>query len=317
MAVSDFPIIDWSPLAKLPEIYHRAQERAREQEFRRQLSGLPAGPGGVPDYAAAVSLALRSGNLGAVEPLSRIMTAQAQRQQSQQALAETMRHHRATEEIARGARQAPRQMTLTDIGKLSEEGGKYADLTRFTETWRPEFGGYKLPAAGTAANVAGRFLPEGVVGKDVAQGAAWWQGYDRYKNVVRNDLFGSALTRPEQAAFEQADINPGMDPKQIEKNLATQKLIVKNGLIRKANAAITAGYDPKAIAAAYGLDLGELGVTAQPRGATAPPPPVQYDDPNIVDARTAIARGVITRAEAERRLRDAGIRFDPRDLDLQ
>jgi len=167
--------------------------------------------------------------------------------------------------------EKPRDMSVTDITKLSEEGGKLANVSTFSNTFEPRFAGYKSSAVGSIANLAGRNLPEGVVGKDVAEGATWWQGYDRYKNVIRNELYGSALTPSEQAAFEAADITPGMDPKQIQNNLATQKTIAEAGLRRKANAMIAAGYDPKTISQAYGVDLKALGVTATGRGGGAAP----------------------------------------------
>ena len=123
---------------------------------------------------------------------------------------------------------------------------------------------------GDAANLAGRNLSPEIVGKDVAEGATWWQGYDRYKNVIRNDLYGSALTPSEQAAFEAADITPGMDPKQVQQNLKIQKDIVQAGIQRKANAMISAGYDPATIANAYGVNLKDIGVTATGRGGSTP-----------------------------------------------
>ena len=107
-----------------------------------------------------------------------------------------------------------------------------------------------------------------MVGKTIADGASWWQGYDRYKNVVRNELFGSALTAPEKAAFEQADINPRMDPAQIQKNLATQKRIAENGLRRKADAMIQSGYNPDVVSKAYGVDLGPVGQPKSQQQAT-------------------------------------------------
>ena len=170
------------------------------------------------------------------------------------------------------AKAKPREMSITDISKLSEEGGKYAQVGGFTDSFEPRFAGYKSSTVGDIANLAGRNLPAGVVGKDVAEGATWWQGYDRYKNVIRNDLYGSALTPSEQAAFEKADITPGMDPEQIKKNLVTQKEVVQNGLKRKANAMIASGYDPKVIAQSYGVDLKELGVTATGRRDPGSPP---------------------------------------------
>lgn len=170
-----------------------------------------------------------------------------------------------------------RQMSITDITKLSEEGQKFSNLTGFIDQFKDDYAGYKLPMVGNAAMAAGRYLPEGVVGKTTADAAAFWQGYDRYKNVVRNDLFGSALTVNEQAAFERADVSSGMDPKQIRKNLDMQKAIVENGLKRKAAAMIQSGYNPASIGAAYGINLKELGVPTQrggpPAAGTAPAAP--------------------------------------------
>lgn len=170
------------------------------------------------------------------------------------------------------AKDKGRPMSITDITKLSEEGGKFADLNRFGDTFKPEFAGYTSTAVGNAANIAGRHLPESIVGKTMAEGSAWWQGYDKYKNVVRHELYGAALTKPETQAFERADITPGMTPDQIKTNLALQKTIVENGLKRKASAMISAGYDPKAIGAAYGIDLAGIGVTATGRKGGAAPP---------------------------------------------
>jgi hypothetical protein len=167
---------------------------------------------------------------------------------------------------ATDAKDKGRQFSVTDVTKLSEEARKFSDLSGFATTFKPDYAGYKNPAVGSAVNYAGRYLPEGVVGKNVAEGATWWQGYDRYKNVVRNELFGSALTATEKAAFEAADINSGMTPDRITKNLARQQQVVRNGLVRKANALIQSGYSPEAIGSAYGLPLSEIGVTATKRG---------------------------------------------------
>lgn len=199
------------------------------------------------------------------------------------------------------ANQKPRQMSIGDITKLSEEGGKFANLNTFGETFKPEFAGRTI--LGDTANIAGRNLPEAVVGKTVAEGASWWQGYDRYKNVVRNELFGSALTAPEKAAFEQADISPRMDPAQIKKNLATQKAIAENGLKRKANAMITAGYSPEAISSAYGVKLDGVGGT--PR-ASSQPSQGNGADAMLGHAREALAAGA-PKAAVLKRLQDAGI----------
>jgi hypothetical protein len=181
---------------------------------------------------------------------------------------------------------APRNMSVSDITKLQEEGGKYADATRFAETFKPEYAGHTI--LGEGPNVAGRILPEAVVGKSTAEGADWWQSYDRFKNLVRNELFGSALTAPEKAAFEKADINPRMDPERIKKNLALQKAITERGIRNKADAMISAGYKPETIAKAYGVDSRMLGGGASPAASqpktTGPTGPTRQIPPAAIEA---------------------------------
>lgn len=214
-------------------------------------------------------------------------------------------------EKANEAKAKPRNMSINDITKLSEEGGKFSQVAGFGDTFKPEYAGYKVKAVGEAANLAGRNLPAGMLPPGVAEGANWWQGYDRYKNVIRNDLFGSALTKSEISAFEAADITPGMDPAIVQKNLARQKSIIENGLTRKANAMIEAGYEPKTIASAYGLDLAKLGVDATGKKGRATAPAagtVSAADP-LQKARDAIARGA-NREAVIKRLVEAGVKPD-------
>lgn len=215
-------------------------------------------------------------------------------------------------------KEKPRNMSVTDIGKLTEESQKFSDLTRFADTFKPEYAGYASSVAGNAANLIGRNLPE----NRFSEGASWWQSYDRFKNVTRHELFGSALTATEQSAFEKADISPAMNPYQIKKNLELQKEIVTNGLKRKADAMISAGYDPKTIGAAYGLNLGSIGVDAQGRrGSVAPASAPQQrpaalpqgvsPDMALNEARAAIAAGKDRNAVIQR-LQSWGI--DPAGL---
>jgi hypothetical protein len=198
----------------------------------------------------------------------------------------------------------PRNMSISDITKLSEEGGKFANITGFVNDFKDEYAGHTV--LGEGANVAGRYLPEGLVGKSTKEGADWWQGYDRYKNVVRNELFGSALTATEKAAFEKADINPRMDPTTIKSNLKKQKDIVESAIKRKAQAAIDAGYKPDAIASAYGISLDSLGIKADKSAKGG-----SNDDAALQKARDAIAKGAPKDAVVKR-LQDAGI--DPSGL---
>lgn len=152
----------------------------------------------------------------------------------------------------------PQNLSAGDITKLSDEGGKFQNLRGFGTSFQDRFAG-RLPGTGDLQMTAGRYLPA-IAGQNNAEGATWWQGYDRYKNQVRNDLFGSALTATEQSAFEKADINPSMNPDQIRKNLAEQERVIAAAVKRKAGALVAGNYNPQQIAAAYGLKPDELGV---------------------------------------------------------
>jgi hypothetical protein len=224
-----------------------------------------------------------------------------------------------------GTKTEPTQkLGFTDITKLTEEGGKYNSVASFADSFKDEFAGYGGEAIGNAATWMGRYTPI-LPGAASKEASGFWQEYDKYKNKARNDMFGSALTATEQAAFERADINPGMDPKIVRKNLDVQRQALKSAAVKKANALIQAGYDPAPIAAAYGLDLKQLGVQTQrmkgatsiPDGAPAPaqPPAATEAKPPAPDplseARDAIAKGA-PREKVIERLRERGI--DPAGL---
>lgn len=179
---------------------------------------------------------------------------------------------------ANEAKRQPNKMTISDITKLSEEAGKFGTLNSVADSFKPEFAGEVF--FGNARNWVGRNLPESMVDPNVRAGAAWWQQYDRYKNTVRHELFGSALTSTEQRAWEAADITPNMQPDQVKKNLEIQKNISANGMKRKAGAMVQAGYDPQAISAAYGVKLEDIGVKNEKSPKKAAEPAAQtWTDP--------------------------------------
>lgn len=156
------------------------------------------------------------------------------------------------ERAAKG-KTKPRQMSVGDISKLSEEGGKFQSVTRFADTFEDDFGGRPL-GMGTARNWVASNLPSEVTDPSAQRGATWWQDYNKYRSVVRNELYGSALTAPERRDFERADINPGMTPKQIKANLKIQKGLTQKAVERKATALVNEGYSGETVRRAFGLD---------------------------------------------------------------
>ncbi len=110
---------------------------------------------------------------------------------------------------------------------------------RLISKFNDDYAGQPL-GIGRARNLQGRTFG------DNGQ-AQWWQDYDSQANVVRNELFGSALSAGEQAAWEQAAINPGMKPSQIKQNIARQNEIVRTGLGRLADTYRAGGYNQNQI----------------------------------------------------------------------
>lgn len=160
------------------------------------------------------------------------------------------------------------------ITQLTKDADKLTTLGGLSASFKDDFGG--SPVLGEWENRLGRAgLPLG--DKDQA---AWWQQYDRHKNVVRNELFGAALTAAEQEAFDKADITPGMSANTITTNLATQERVIRDALARKARVYGAQGYNRDALIEATGLTpevfdkpLGTPPAEKLPRGPGLPAAP--------------------------------------------
>lgn len=210
------------------------------------------------------------------------------------------------------ARRAPgvkaRPLTRPTINDLSAAGTGVSDLGRLSETWNDQYGGFGTSWWGDFNNWAGRNMP-GAAPQD-RERATWWQDYQGYKNTVRHNLFGSALTATERAEFEKAIINPGMSPEAIKANLELQRNAAERAARKLANAYLVQGYPPDQIEAALGIPLEQLGLT--PPGASAPDG-AGGDPQAIVDsAIEAIQSGADPEA-VKARLEQMGI--DPSILD--
>lgn len=164
---------------------------------------------------------------------------------------------------AAAARPKPRTLSFGDTQKLAEEGSHLENVKRYGEQFSDDFAGYGT--GGDTTMAIARNFPV-FTGEKTEKAAAFWQDYDRYKNQVRNKLFGSALTAPEKEAFEKADVNPNMDPKLIRQNLARQKAATISALGKTARSLVASGYTPEAVEGALGVSLQDLGVQP-PQGA--------------------------------------------------
>jgi hypothetical protein len=147
--------------------------------------------------------------------------------------------------------------TLSDF---SESGATLADIDELSGRFKPDFAGKLFEAGAEVQNLVGRKgLSPGF--KDQAQ---WWSDYAERRNVARNTLFGSAVTKPEKEEFAKADITPGMDPDVIKQKLARQREIARTAAYKLAKAKELQGFDLEPIEAALGYKLTDLEKGVQP-----------------------------------------------------
>jgi soluble lytic murein transglycosylase-like protein len=170
-------------------------------------------------------------------------------------------------DAAAKARGGTRPIPGNERDKLLKEGGTRDSILGLRDTFKNDFGGYRMGALGDAANTLQRNTGGG-------ERSDWWQQYDRQKNMVRNELFGASLTSNEQAAFEKTDIHPGMSPETIRANLAKQSQIIDTALRRRAGSMRVDGYSPEAIEEAAGFRFGETPPASPAAGGRPPPPEV-------------------------------------------
>jgi len=142
---------------------------------------------------------------------------------------------------------APKPIPVPLQRQLTESAELVLATQRFSETFKPEYAGSVV--GGEVRNWIGRRL-----GDDTGR-TAWWQNYDLHASQVRNKLFGSALTATELAAWEKSAINPNMDPKLVQQNLAERARIEQAGLQRLMAGARKSGYRPDEIEAFTGIPM--------------------------------------------------------------
>ena len=154
----------------------------------------------------------------------------------------------------RGEAKPGRPLPAMTIKDLGAKGQAVDDMGRLTEGFQDGYGGYKTSWAGDVSNSVGRNL-----GLGLGDQGDWWSDYQTRKNLIRNQLFGAALTAQEKGEFDKADINPGMTPAAIRKNLSRQQELATNAARKMATAYAQQGYSRDAIEAALGMSLDDIG----------------------------------------------------------
>jgi hypothetical protein len=143
----------------------------------------------------------------------------------------------------RQAKQIPQQVQTKAQASIDVRD----TMARLAGTWKPAYGGHTI--LGDNLNTLQRTLgswsgaPEGM--------ANWWADFQNMDNLIRNQLFGSALTEHEKQAYAATTITPRMDPKEIAKRFNTRRNIINAVVARQQNFLKKNGYDPEAVDALF------------------------------------------------------------------
>jgi len=131
----------------------------------------------------------------------------------------------------------------------SEQLSKILDSTKLmgdlTSKVGDDYGGYVLETLADAAKwgkdtgIYSESMPGGMSQRELG----WWRNYQRFINQVRNDLYGSALTKTEAAAFEKSIATAKSTPESLRQSLVSQYEILERSLRTRLNMLKQSGYN--------------------------------------------------------------------------
>lgn len=136
---------------------------------------------------------------------------------------------------------------LPDAAAKRIEGGvgTYSSLSGSLEGFKDEYAGNTL--TGNAENVL-----QGLYSGFGSEGQRnWWANFKSVDNVIRNELFGAALTPAERAAYEATTVDPSLDPKIVRENIQKRVEILGTALDRQKRFMLANGYNADAVNILY------------------------------------------------------------------
>lgn len=138
---------------------------------------------------------------------------------------------------------------------LKANGADLGNIGRATLNWKPDYAGSR------AFGEAGIDIGAGIFNSQSSKDAQnWWADYRaNVASIKRNRLYGASLTDNERADFDRNDINPGMRPEQIQRNLTRQRDILRIAATKQAAGLVHQGAEPNAIESYLGIPLDRLG----------------------------------------------------------
>jgi len=133
----------------------------------------------------------------------------------------------AVKEAEKTAREAAapakkRDLPSGEVEKITAIENSLGIQTRLLDTFRPEYGGYKVKFAGDIANTYASTF-----GGDKEAQADWWKSYNANDNIARNALYGASLTPGETKAWEATTVDISMTPSMIERRMKERAALIE------------------------------------------------------------------------------------------
>jgi len=173
--------------------------------------------------------------------------------------------------------KVPRPISATQEEQMSKQFDIWSSLYRANTTWNPKYAGNTV--TGGLETTAQRLLGTGTPGQ-----AEWWSDFRTTDNLIRNSMFGSALTDNEKKAYEATTISESTDPKIAADRLNKRGNIITGALRRRARALVANGHDINAVREMFGnepmiVDGLETALPGNRQQASAPSAPQQQGAP--------------------------------------
>lgn len=106
----------------------------------------------------------------------------------------------------------------------------------------------------------------------------WWSAFRTSDNLIRNDLFGAALTDTEKKAYEETTISERMDPVIVEQNLSRRAEIIRKAMARRTDFMKKNRVDPDAVDALAGEYVSDFSPDYKPPVKAGDPIAMEFQD---------------------------------------
>jgi hypothetical protein len=138
-----------------------------------------------------------------------------------------LRMAKAREETDKAQREAAapvkkRDLGSTDVERITKIDDSLGVQNRLTETFKPDYAGYKVKFAGDIANTMASTF-----GGDKEAQADWWKSYNANDTIARNALFGASLTEGEEKAWKATTVDISMTPSMIERRMKERAALIE------------------------------------------------------------------------------------------